>query len=248
KNEEKLLIYSDKLKKSNKDLEQFAYIASHDLQEPLRKVKYFGERLKKDYGDIIDEKGMDYLSRMMNAALRMGNLIKGLLQYSRVTTKAKPYEKVNLNEIIKGVLGDLEIRIQETGAEINTENLPFIEAEPLQMRQLFQNLIGNAIKYQRKDIPPVITINSHIISYEDTDFCKITITDNGMGFDTKYTEQIFGLFKRLFNRDEYEGMGIGLAICKKIVEQHRGVISAISEPGKGSSFSIELPLKQKKTG
>jgi signal transduction histidine kinase len=243
--EEILLVYSNQLEKSNRELEQFAYIASHDLQEPLRKLKFFSEKLKKDYGTFVDEKGMEYLERMMNAASRMENLIKGLLQYSRVTTKAQPFEKVDLNEIMKGVMEDLEIRIHETGAEIKTEHLPVIEADPLQMRQLFQNLLGNAIKYKRENVQPVVTIHAKVKSNNDNNICEINIIDNGMGFDNKYKEQIFGLFKRLYGRDEYEGTGIGLAICKKIVEQHRGVISASGKAGEGATFCIVLPLEQK---
>lgn len=245
KNEEKLLIYSNQLEKSNRELEQFAYIASHDLKEPLRKLNFFSERLKMNYHAFIDEKGKEYLDRMMNAVGRMERLIMSLLQYSRVTTKAQPFEKVDLNDIIKGVLGDLEIRIHETGAEIRTENLPVIEADPLQMRQLFQNLIGNAIKYKRENVQPVVTIHAHIKSNDDNNTCEIKIIDNGLGFDNKYKEQIFGLFKRLYNRNEYEGTGLGLAICKKIVDQHHGVISAFSKSGEGSTFCIELPLQQK---
>jgi signal transduction histidine kinase/HAMP domain-containing protein len=245
KHEEKLLIYSDKLRKSNEELEQFAFVASHDLQEPLRKIQFFGERLKTTYSGILDEKALDYIERMYDASVRMGNFIKDLLQYSRVTTKAKPFERVDLNEIIKGVVSDLEIRINEAKAEIRTENLPIIDAEPLQMRQLFQNIIGNAIKYRRGDIHPVVTISSKISNSEDRTFCEIDVTDNGIGFDNKYANQIFGLFQRLKGQSEYDGTGIGLAVCKKIVEQHGGAINASSKEGEGSTFHIRLPLSQK---
>lgn len=245
--EEKLLIYSDKLKKSNHELEQFAYVASHDLQEPLRKIQFFGNRLKTNYSSILDEKAIEYIDRMNNDALRMENFIKNLLQYSRVTIKAKPFEPVDLNEVVKEVIGDLEIRINETKAEIKTEKLPMIDADPFQMRQLFQNIIGNSIKYHKQDVTPRINVNCKIVSIEDNNnLCEINIIDNGIGFDNKYSEQIFGLFQRLHGHSEYEGTGIGLSICKKIVERHSGIIMAFSKKDEGSTFSIQLPLKQKK--
>ncbi len=239
-NKEKLEIYSKKLEESNKELEQFAYTASHDLQEPLKKLDYYMDRLKTKCSSNVDQKILEYIDRMNNAVVRMEILIRDLLQYSRVTTKAKPFEKVDLNEIIKGVLGDLEIRINETKARINTGNLPIIDAEALQMRQLFQNIIGNSLKYQRENVPPDIIINSKIIT--DENYCEITVIDNGIGFDNKYAEQIFGLFQRLHGKSEYEGTGIGLAVCKKIVEKHGGIISADGKEGEGSAFYIKLPL------
>jgi signal transduction histidine kinase len=245
KHEEKLQIYSERLRKSNTELEQFAYIASHDLQEPLRKIKFFVDRFKTKYSGNLNEEALEYLERTNDAVVRMVKFIQDLLQYARVTTKAKPFERVDLNEIIKGVISDLDIRINETKAEIRTENLPVIDADLLQMRQLFQNIIGNAIKYHLENITPVINLNSRISSDEDNNFCEINITDNGIGFDNKYADQIFGLFQRLHGRSEYEGTGIGLAICKKIVEQHGGVISAAGREGEGAVFSIKLPLKQK---
>ena len=244
--EEKLLIYSKKLKKSNQELEHFAYIASHDLQEPLRKIQFFGDRLKTKYSGVLDEKAIDFVNRMNNAALRMEDFIKSLLLYSRVTTKAKPFSSVDLNEVIKEVVGDLEIRIHETKAEITIEKLPIIDADSLQMRQLFQNIIGNSIKYHRTDVSPKININCKIMEVEDKNvLCEVNIIDNGIGFDNKYSEQIFGLFQQLHGHSEYEGSGIGLSICKKIVEHHNGIIKAFSKIGEGSTFSIQLPLKQK---
>ncbi len=244
KREAELERYSEKLKKSNTELEQFAYIASHDLQEPLRKIRLFGDRLKENYSTLLDEKAVDYLQRMNSAVTRMENFIRDLLQYSRVTSKAQPFEAVELNDIIKDVLGDLEIRINETKAEIKTQNLPTIDADPLQMRQLFQNIIGNAIKYHRANVPPVVTITSRILGNDNSDFCEINIQDNGIGFDNKYADQIFGLFQRLHGRSEYAGTGIGLAICKKIVGHHSGVLSASSKKEEGSTFCIKLPIKQ----
>lgn len=233
----------EKLKSSNRELEQFAYIASHDLQEPLRKIKIFGDLLSTNYGNVLDTNGRDYLQRMTNAATRMENFINDLLQYSRVT-RGKPFTQVDLNIILNEVLVDLEMRINETKADIKTENLPVIEAEPLQMRQLFLNIIGNAIKYHRPDVPPVITITSELIHEDNHPFCEINIIDNGIGFDNQYAEKIFGLFQRLQGRGKYDGTGIGLPICKKIVEQHNGFIRASSRENEGSVFCITMPLKQ----
>lgn len=247
--EEKLKQYNEELLRKNKELQDFAYIASHDLQEPLRKIITFGERLGKKYKDVLDKEGQDYIERMTSAAKRMKQLITGLLIYSRVTTKAQPFIEVDLNEIIKGVIDDLEITIKEVNGRINVERLPVIEADSLQMRQLFQNLIGNALKFSRKDISPVIHIKSRIIIDDKHDeLCEITVQDNGIGFDPQYSERIFGVFERLHGRSEYEGTGIGLAICKKIVERHGGTIKAESKEGEGARFILSLPVKQKNPG
>ncbi len=246
KHEERLQLYSDRLKKSNIELEQFAYTASHDLQEPLRKIQFFGERLKTNYSSLLDEKAREYIERINNAGIRMSNFIRDLLQYSRVTTKARPFETVDLNQIIKEVLSDLEIIINETKAEIKCEIIPAIDADPLQMKQLFQNIIGNAIKYHRPNVFPLIIIDYKIHDGEIGNFLAIIIQDNGIGFEEKYSEQIFGLFQRLHGRNEYAGTGIGLAICKKIVEKHGGTISAHGKENEGATFYINLPLKQNK--
>ncbi len=244
---EKLKEENKKLGRSNKELDQFTYIASHDLQEPLRKLIFFGDLLKTNCGNILDEKAIDYINRMSNAAFRMGNFIRDLLQYSKVTTEIKPFKRVDLNEIINEVIGDLEIQIRETGAEIDIEHLPHIYADPLHIRQLFQNILGNAIKYHRKNVPPAIAITSKTITSEDNEYCEIDISDNGIGFDNKYADKIFDLFQRLHGKSEYEGTGIGLSTCKKIVERHGGVISAYGKEGEGSTFSIKFPHQQKKT-
>jgi light-regulated signal transduction histidine kinase (bacteriophytochrome) len=214
----------------------------------LRKIIAFGERLIKKYKDVLGEQGQDYLKRMTGAAERMKQLITGLLIYSRVTTKAQPFKEVDLNEVIKGVLDDLEIRIKEVDGRINVEKLPVIEADSLQMRQLFQNLIGNALKFSKENIPPIIYIKSQIIIDDnDNQLCEITVQDNGIGFDPQYSERIFGVFERLHGRSEHEGTGIGLAICKKIVERHGGTIKAEGREGEGARFIIRLPMKQNST-
>ncbi len=237
--------YNEALKRSNRELQDFAYIASHDLQEPLRKVMAFGDRLKSKFGTELGEQGNDYLNRMHNAATRMRALIDDLLAYSRVATKAKPFVPVELNTVIKNILSDLEVRIKESGARVEVDDLPAIEADKMQMRQLFQNLISNALKFHKVDSPPQIKISvvkekgGH--QYIGRDYYCILVQDNGIGFEEKYHDKIFSPFQRLHGRTEYEGSGMGLAICKKIVERHGGRISASSEPGKGSVFKVCLP-------
>jgi len=231
------------LARSNKELEQFAYIASHDLQEPLRKISAFSSRLMSKYKDIIDPQGLDYLQRMQNASNRMQDLINGLLTYSRVTTKANPFVKVNLLSVVNEVLLDLETSIKDKNAIVKCEVDAEIEADPLQMRQLFQNLIGNSLKYQKPEVAPFVLVKASV----NNDKCTIIIRDNGIGFEQKYAEQIFGVFVRLHGQSsQYHGSGIGLSVCKKIVERHNGTITAESELDKGATFTIILPVKQKK--
>lgn len=239
--------------RSNKDLEQFAYIVSHDLQEPLRKVMVFGDRLTMKHGKALNKEGLDYLARMKNASRRMQTLITDLLAYSRVTTHTKPFTLIDLTKLIEEVINDLEIQLERTGGRIILGKLPVIHADAVQIRQLFQNLIGNALKYHRDAVPPVIEIQAHCLegmkddhaqSSHHNGFCEITVTDNGIGFDEKYAEYIFGVFQRLHRRDQYEGTGVGLSLCRKIVERHGGCITATSAPGKGAKFTIVLPLEQ----
>lgn len=246
--ETETIMYAEKLRMSNKELEEFAYIASHDLQEPLRKIMAFGDRLKDKYAEALDEQGRDYLGRMQNAARRMQSLINGLLAYSRVATKGQPFGPVDLSAVTKEVLSDLEVRIQEAGGVVEVASLPTLEADPLQMRQLFQNLIGNALKFHKKDEPPLVRISGELIQGPEDNADKsyqIIVEDNGIGFDGKYTDRIFGVFQRLHGRQEYEGTGIGLSVCKKIVERHGGKITAESAPGDGARFILSIPVKQK---
>ena len=252
KHTEQLIIQKkDELERSNQELEQFAYIASHDLQEPLRKVKTFGDRLVQKYAEMLGDQGQDYLKRMENATSRMQTLIDDLLTYSRVTSKAQPFAVVNLNDIVREVLSDLEIKIEEVNAQIQVDDLPVIKADPVQMRQLFQNLIGNALKFSRPHIPPVIEVKSFSKPIgegllRDHPICVISVTDNGIGFEEKYNEQIFQVFQRLHGRKEYAGTGIGLAVCRKIVMRHGGTIEAKSVPEKGATFTVTLPIRQTK--
>jgi len=235
------------LARSNSELEQFAYVASHDLQEPLRKIQAFGERLNAKCADAISDQGLDYLKRMQNAAKRMQVLINDLLSFSRVTTRASSFTPLNLKRVVREVLLDMDFRIEQTRGRVEVGDLPVIEGDPTQMRQLFLNLIGNALKFQREGVAPVVKIRSEI--YRDNRkkggaFCRIFVEDNGIGFDEAYAERIFGVFQRLHGRGVYEGTGIGLAVCRKIVERHGGSIQANSTPDQGSVFTITLPFNE----
>ena len=240
-----LVVYAKELERSNRELQDFAYISSHDLQEPLRKIQAFGSRIESRYGDVLDDRGIDYIQRVQNAANRMQVLINDLLDFSRVTTKANEFCDVDLNETLKGVLSDLEIRVKETEAIIKTDELPVIEAEPLHMRQLLQNIIGNALKFHHPDRSPNVTITCDIARYQKGhEMVDIQIEDNGIGFDQKYADKIFTIFQRLHGKQEYEGTGIGLAVCRRIVEHHNGTIRVDSVEGEGTTFTIQLPKQQ----
>ena len=229
------------LEHSNQELTQFASVAAHDLQEPLRKVRAFGDRLASTQGERLDEKGRDYLSRMQNAAARMQTLIDDLLSMSRVTTKAQPFEIVDLNEVAREVVIDLSERIEEEGATIKIGDLPVVKAEPTQMRQLFQNLIGNSLKYRRDDLAPLVRVWS---TDDAWDRWTVNFEDNGIGFSDESAEKIFEVFERLVGRSEYPGNGVGLAICRKIVDRHGGEIKAVGRPGRGATFSVALPKER----
>ncbi|MEM5786773.1 MAG: ATP-binding protein [Syntrophobacteraceae bacterium] len=234
--------YAKKLERSNQVLQDFAFVASHDLQEPIRKIASFGSRLRSEYRDALGEEGLDYLERMRGATVRMQLLIESLLAYSRVTTKAEPFTSVDLDKIAKEVLLDLEIPIKETDALVEIGELPHIEADPNQISQLFQNVIGNAIKYHKTGERPIVKVHSKC----EEGNCQIAVEDNGIGFDEKYLDRIFQPFQRLHGKSgPYAGSGMGLAICRKIVDRHNGTITATSKPGKGSTFVISLPIKQK---
>lgn len=245
--EEKLTIYTAQLERSNRELQDFAYVASHDLQEPLRKIQAFGDRLTSTCEHDLGDRGQDYVTRMQNAARRMSVLISGLLSFSRVSTRGDSLKMVDLNHIVREVLGDLEVKLTETRADIRFGHLPVIEADPLQMRQLFQNLIGNSLKYCRVEVPPVVSIQASqregSVAGRPVAVTELVFEDNGIGFEQKYAERIFGIFQRLHGRGEYEGVGMGLAICRRIVERHNGTIAAVGRPGAGSVFTIVLPIR-----
>ncbi len=238
--ENKLLTYAKELERSNRELEEFAYVSSHDLQEPLRKIQAFGSRVEEMEAEQLSKKGKDYLGRMLSASMRMQGLINDLLSFSRVSAKTKTFDKVDLNAVMREVLSDLEILIQETEARIIVKPLPVIEADATQMRQLFQNLISNAIKF-RGSHHPELTIESEDEENTSgpTDYIKLTFADNGIGFDEKYLDRIFQIFQRLDGR-KFDGSGIGLAICRRIANKHGGTITAQSAPGEGATFFVTL--------
>ena len=238
--EAELRAYTAKLEASNRELQDFAYVASHDLQEPLRKIETFGDRLANKHAAELSGNGPVYIEKMQDAAGRMRRLINDLLGYSRVTTKAKSFEKVALGPLVEGVLGDLSIRIEEQGARVEITDMPTIMAEPTQMRQVVQNLIANALKFVRPDVPPVIRVGCEV----QGDHAVLCIADNGIGFDNAFKDQIFTIFQRLHGRLEYEGTGIGLATVRKIVERHHGTIDADGRVGEGATFTVTLPLRQ----
>ena len=235
--------YMAKLEQSNQALQDFASVAAHDLKEPLRKVTAFGIMLRQKYEDLLGQTGNDYLDRMVRATERMQSLLEGLLDYSRIATASEPFEEVDLSDLIGEVISDLEVRIVKTGGEVHFGDLPVISAHPTQMRQLFQNLIGNALKFHKPGEKPMIQVRS--VSTTDAE-CEIIVEDNGIGFEEQYLEKIFAPFQKLHGRREFEGTGLGLAICRRIVERHGGTITAVSTPGVGSKFVVTLPVRPRK--
>jgi PAS domain S-box-containing protein len=251
--EETLRRFADQLERSNAELQSFASVASHDLQEPLRKIQAFGDRLKVRCGDQLGEQGRDYLARMQNAAHRMQILIQDLLKLSRITSRAQPFVPCDLSEIAHAVLSDLEVMVEQTNGRVEVGHLPIIDADPVQMRQLFQNLIANALKFHKPGQRPEVLISGRdFVLHENLipgaaageRVCQIQVQDNGIGFDEKFAEQVFVVFQRLHSREEYEGTGIGLAVCRKITDRHGGSIVAKSAAGQGALFIITLPMKQ----
>lgn len=259
--EDKLARKAEELARSNRELEQFAFVASHDLQEPLRKIQAFGDRLKTKCESVNLDDGKDYLGRMQNAAARMQTLINDLLTFSRVISSNQPFVPVDLGAVTKEVLVDLEHRIERTKALVQVGKLPTIDADPTQMRQLLQNLIGNALKFQQPGAIPIVKIEAQMVTRDqiqdyaalpksstsarsEDQFCLLTVEDNGIGFEEEYLEKIFAVFQRLHGRTEYEGTGVGLAVCRRITDRHGGLITAQSRPGEGSIFVVILPMRQ----
>jgi signal transduction histidine kinase len=271
-----------RLETANKDLDLFAFMASHDLQAPLRKIRMFSDRLLLNHQESLNKDGQMYLSRIQNVSRRMQDLINDILRFSRLSGEKEQFEDVDLNEVLKEVLSEIDVAVREKAAEITLDKLPVLPASGVLLIPLFSNLLDNSLKYCRKDVAPVIRIrsefshpdesldkqdangtNSRNAPYGSSDangggtskegreekrYCRIYIEDNGIGFDQKYAEQIFDMFRRLHPIAEYEGTGIGLALCKRIVEKHRGYISALGRPGEGSVFIVSLPLKSEKRG
>ena len=245
----------EELNHSNKELEEFAYVASHDMQEPLRKITTFGSRLMEKYRGSLEGEGAMYLSRMTTAAENMRLLIKDLLDFSRIAKTEQPFEKVHLNVTVRQVKTELELVIEETGTTIVSDSLPVIDAIPSQMIQLFGNIISNAIKFHKEGVAPVIQISCRTLNEEEllthklpasATWYHIEVSDNGIGFEEEYASRIFNVFQRLHGKSEYPGSGIGLAICKKIIEHHSGQIFAQGIPGHGATFIFIIPASQEK--
>lgn len=253
--ETKLTQYADELKRSNQDLEQFAYVASHDLQEPLRKIRAFGDRLVSRYQNELDEVGVEYITRMQQASTRMQKLIEDLLSFSRLSNGIEEFEDVDVTTVIREVVDDIEGQITREHAQVNVQPIAHIHGDRGQIRRLFQNLISNAIKFHKPDVSPQIEISGTVIQINEVErefgfmpsensYIRIVVKDNGIGFDEKYTDKIFNIFQRLHGRAEFEGTGIGLAICRKIMQNHRGYIRAHSTLNLGSEFVMIFPNKQ----
>ena len=251
--EERLRLAAEQLRRSNLELQEFASVASHDLQEPLRKIQAFGDRLKMKCAPALGESGRDYLERMQDAARRMQILLHDLLTLSRITSKAAPFEPVDLRSVVEEVVSDLEVRIEQNRARVEVGRLPTIDADPAQMRQLFQNLISNALKFHAPDTNPEVIISAKVLDNAESlpgampgeEICQVMVRDNGIGFDERYLERIFQVFQRLHSRSDFEGTGIGLAVCRKIADRHGGLISAKSAEGDGATFIVTLPVKQR---
>ena len=225
------------LQRRNQELQEFAFVASHDLSEPLRKIHTFGSLLESKNVDTLDEPSRDYVSRMMGAANRMQELLNALLGYSRIETRGQEFRSTRLDDIAKDAATDLELAIKNINARVEIGPMPTVNGDPSQLRQLFLNLIANAVRYHRTEIETVI----RVYAKGNDGACRIFVEDNGIGFDEKYLDKIFQPFQRLHGKHEYTGTGIGLAICRKIVERHGGTITAKSTPGKGSTFIVTLP-------
>lgn len=237
-----------RLMRSNRDLEEFAVIASHDLQEPLRKVHGFIDIIVRRHSGSLSDESRLYIGKVQGATARMQRLIDDLLTLSRVNTRASPFVQINLNDVARDVMQDLDSRIREAGAAITIDPLPTIVADRTQMHQLFQNLVSNAIKFRRPDVEPIVHITSEETVIDRNGLLvpgvRITVGDNGIGFDERYLDRIFKIFQRLHGREEYDGTGIGLSICQRIVTRHNGSITATSAPGGGAAFIITLPTAQ----
>jgi PAS domain S-box-containing protein len=235
--EQVLRAQAQDLARSNQELEQFAYVASHDLQEPLRMVSNYTQLLASRYRDRLDGDALEFIDYAVDGAKRMQALIHDLLQYARVGTRGKEFKATPANEIVQATVVNLSGAIEEAGAEIRIDPLPTVNCDQSQLAQVFQNLIGNALKFRRPDTPPIV----HVTAAAEDGHWRFLVSDNGIGIDQKYFDRIFQMFQRLHGRDQYEGTGIGLALCRKIVERHGGRIFVDSEPGRGTTFSFTIP-------
>ncbi|HVH11640.1 MAG TPA: PAS domain S-box protein, partial [Longimicrobium sp.] len=246
-----LAAYARELERSNRELADFAYVASHDLQEPLRKIQAFGDLLAERSGPALDATGRDSLERMQGAARRMSDLVRALLDYSRVGTRPAPFTPVDLAQAARDAESDLAVRLHSTGGRVEIGALPEVEADGMMMRQLLLNLVGNAVKFHRPDVPPVVRVEGRILGADEAPpgdgvegWAEVVVRDNGIGFEPRFAERIFAPFQRLHGRGEFDGTGMGLAICRRIAERHGGTLEARGEPGAGSTFILRLPVRR----
>lgn len=246
---QQLLIYIDRLEAVNKELDRFAFMASHDLQEPLRKIRLFASKLYIKYNPMMDDAGKSDFERIQKAAERMQSLIQDILTFSRIAEDTSEFIATDMNSIMQEIILELDEEIRQKKATISVDKLPPLKTNPGLIRLLFHNLIGNALKYCKKDTPPVITVTTDPLAENNgtQKYYRIMVKDNGLGFDQKYAEEVFGMFKRLHHESKMEGTGIGLALCKKIAEHHKGFISALSKPDEGSTFILSLPVQSTET-
>ena len=247
--ESELQEFADRLERSNRDLEHFAYVAAHDLQEPLRKIQIFADRLVFKGREPLSEEGRGYLDSIQRATERMRGLIDGLLAYSRVTTNSHPFAIVDLGQVARDVVSDLDAYIERVGGRVELSELPILGADPVQMRQLLQNLIHNGLKFHKGDRPPTVRVSGERVPGSEggdgaKDAWRLIVSDDGIGFDERHRDQMFAIFQRLNGRGQYDGNGIGLALCARIVERHEGRIEAESIEGEGATFTVTLPLNQ----
>ena len=232
------------LQRSNEDLQQFAHVASHDLKEPVRKIKFYSNMLQDQFSSILPAKAVGHLAKIHNATDRMFSMIDGVLKYSSIRGSTNDIEKIDLNTLFRDVESELEVLINQKFAVILRDNLPEIEGAPVLIHQLFYNIVNNALKFSTTEKQPIINITAELLKKFNVEMVKITIADNGIGLDPDYVTKIFNPFIRLNPKDKYEGTGLGLSLCKKIIEQHYGIIEAIGSEGQGATFNIILPLQQ----
>lgn len=236
-----------RLESTNKELDRVVFMASHDLQEPLRKMMIFSDRIFSRYASVLDEDGKNDISKIQLEAVRMRKLIEDILTFSKMSVETNSLVHSDMNALLQEVLAGMEDLILEKDAKLIIEELPYLYVNPGLIRPLFFNLLSNALKYSKPDVKPVISIRAQLNTMEEnstagTSYCRIFVEDNGIGFEQQYSEQVFGMFKRLHDKNKYEGTGIGLAICKKIVEEHNGFISVISKVDEGSTFIVSFPV------
>jgi len=247
---EELMQNISHLEAANQELDRFAFMASHDLQEPLRKIRMFSDLVYSRHSSVLNENGKEHLQKIQKSAGRMQTLIQDILTFSRISVIKEPFSSVNLSTLFEELRQDMKDSFVEKNAELHIDNdLPEVRVNPRLMLLLFNNLVSNALKYSRKDVPPVIRVSAEVsntksrkISSPSEKYCRIFVEDNGIGFDQQYVDHIFGMFKRLHHHTEYEGTGIGLTLCKKIAEVHNGTITARSKVNKGSTFIVSLPV------